>query len=242
MKFWASFPKIYRFQQAKPIRKLMTRIVLACWNRKIWEKLAQKFHVKLFLCFCRQSCPQLGRWLNANLNGQFVIAIWCFDEVRFSSHSSNLPFHRTGRCTWRAGRFPSSWWSFWVMLRIGYHIYPQCQPSLSSWPVKYSGNCNTPDLHSFMKFLTNFHWPWHKKIACKYWILQQTSHQCSHALADCFRLSWHHKIHVCGQLCSQEQLSMKFWASFPRIYGIQQAKQIRKLTIWIGLACWNWII
>ena len=27
---------------------------------------------------------------------------------------------------------------------------------------------------------------------------------------------------------------MKFWASFPRIYGIQQAKQIRKLTIQIG--------
>ena len=40
------------------------------------KKLACKFHVKLFLCFCRKSCPHLGRWLNANLNGQFVIVIW----------------------------------------------------------------------------------------------------------------------------------------------------------------------
>ena len=76
MKFWASFPKIYRFQLAKPIRKLTIQIGLACWNRKIWENLAHKFHVKFFLSFCRKSCPHLGRWLNANLNGQFVIAIW----------------------------------------------------------------------------------------------------------------------------------------------------------------------
>ena len=33
--FWASFPKIYRFQQAKPIRKLTIQIALARWNRKI---------------------------------------------------------------------------------------------------------------------------------------------------------------------------------------------------------------
>ena len=49
-------------------------------------------------------------------------------------------------------------------------------------------------------------------------------------------------IKICGQLWSQEQPSMKFWASFPRIDGIQQAKQICKLTIRIGLACWNWKI
>ena len=76
MKFWASFHQIYGFQQVKLIRKLTIRIGLACWNRKIEEKLAHKFHVKLLLCFCRKSCPHLGRWLNANLNGQFVIAIW----------------------------------------------------------------------------------------------------------------------------------------------------------------------
>ena len=35
MKFLASFPRIYRFQQAKIIRKLRIRIGLACWNRKI---------------------------------------------------------------------------------------------------------------------------------------------------------------------------------------------------------------
>ena len=75
MKFWASFPKIYRFQQAKPIRKLTIPIGLTCWNWKIWEKLAHKFHVKLFLCFCRKSCPHLHRGLNANLNAQLVIAI-----------------------------------------------------------------------------------------------------------------------------------------------------------------------
>ena len=34
------------------------------------------FNVTLFLCFCRKSCPHLGRWLNVDLNGQFVIAIW----------------------------------------------------------------------------------------------------------------------------------------------------------------------
>ena len=28
-----------------------------------------------FLSFCRKSCPHLGRWLNSNLDGQFVIAI-----------------------------------------------------------------------------------------------------------------------------------------------------------------------
>ena len=39
------------------------------------SKNLRKFHVKLFLCFCCKSCPHLGRWLNANLNGQFVIAM-----------------------------------------------------------------------------------------------------------------------------------------------------------------------
>ena len=86
MKFWASFPKIYRFQQAKPILKLTIRISLACLNRKIKENLAHIFHVKLFLCFYRKSRPHLGRWLNANLNGQFVIAIWRID-VRFALYA-----------------------------------------------------------------------------------------------------------------------------------------------------------
>ena len=44
-------------------------------------------------------------------------------------------------------------------------------------------------------------------------------------------------IKICGQLWSQEQPSMKFWASFLWIYGIQQAKQIRKLRY--GLA---WLV
>ena len=61
---------------SKPIRKLTIQIGLACWNWKIKEKIGHKFYVKLFLCFCRKSCPHLGRWLNANLNGHFVIAIW----------------------------------------------------------------------------------------------------------------------------------------------------------------------
>ena len=73
LKFWASFPKIYRFQQAKPILKLTIQIGLAGWNRKISENLANEFHVKLF---CRKSCQHLGRWLNTNVNGQFVIAMW----------------------------------------------------------------------------------------------------------------------------------------------------------------------
>ena len=34
MKFWASFPKIYRFQQAKPIRKWTLQIGLVCCNGK----------------------------------------------------------------------------------------------------------------------------------------------------------------------------------------------------------------
>ena len=80
---WASFPKIYRFQQAKPIRKLTIQIGLVCWNRKIYENLAHKFHVKFFLFFCRKSCPHLGRWLNANLNGQIVIVIWRIRSVVF---------------------------------------------------------------------------------------------------------------------------------------------------------------
>ena len=75
-KFWASFPKIYRFQQARPIRKLTIQICLVYWNRKISENLAHKFHVKFFLFFCRKSFRHLCRWLNANLNGQFVIARW----------------------------------------------------------------------------------------------------------------------------------------------------------------------
>ena len=45
----------------------------------------------------------------------------------------------------------------------------------------------------------------------------------------------------CGQIWSQKQPYMTFWASFPQIYEFQQAKLILKLTIWIGLAwaCWN---
>ena len=42
-----------------------------------------------------------------------------------------------------------------------------------------------------------------------------------------------------GQLWSQELPYMKFWASFPKIYRFQQAKPIHKLTIQMGLACWN---
>ena len=58
------------------------------------------------------------------------------------------------------------------------------------------------------------------------------------------RLSWRHLdcrdvIKICGQLWSQEQPYMTFWASFPQIYRLQQAKQICKLTKQIGLACWN---
>ena len=58
------------------------------------------------------------------------------------------------------------------------------------------------------------------------------------------RLSWRHLdcrdvIKICGQLWSQEKPYMKFWASFPQIYGFQQTKQIRKLTKQIGLTCWN---
>ena len=57
MKFWASFPRIYGIQQAKQIRKLTIPISLTCWNRKIQEKLAHKFHVKLFLCFFQKKLP-----------------------------------------------------------------------------------------------------------------------------------------------------------------------------------------
>ena len=46
-------------------------------------------------------------------------------------------------------------------------------------------------------------------------------------------------IKICGQRWSQEQLFMKFWASFLRIYGFQQAKPIHKVTIRICLAHWN---
>ena len=58
------------------------------------------------------------------------------------------------------------------------------------------------------------------------------------------RLSWRHLdcrdvIKICGQLWSQEQPYMKFWASFPQIYRLQQAKQIRKLMKQKGLACWK---
>ena len=58
------------------------------------------------------------------------------------------------------------------------------------------------------------------------------------------RLSWRHLdcldvIKICGQLWSQEQPYTKFWASFPKIYRFQHAKQIRKLAIQIGLACWK---
>ena len=57
MKFSASFPQIYRFQQAKLIHKLRIRIDLACWNWKIYEKIAHKFHVKLCLCFLSLKLP-----------------------------------------------------------------------------------------------------------------------------------------------------------------------------------------
>ena len=57
MKFSASFPKIYRFQQAKQIRKLSIQIGLASWNRKIYEKLAQKFRVKFFFVRLSQKLP-----------------------------------------------------------------------------------------------------------------------------------------------------------------------------------------
>ena len=89
---------------------------------------------------------------------------------------------------------------------------------------------------------------WHSKMSpVQYGISQLASHQCSRALADCFRLSRRHLdcrdvIKKCGQLWSQEQPYMKFSASFPKIYRFQQAKPIRKLTIQIGLACWNWKI
>ena len=58
------------------------------------------------------------------------------------------------------------------------------------------------------------------------------------------RLSWRHLdcrdvIKICGQLWSQMQPYMKFWASFSKIYRFQKAKPIRKLTIQIGLACLN---
>ena len=44
------------------------------------------------------------------------------------------------------------------------------------------------------------------------------------------RLSWRHLdcrdvIKICGQLWSQEQPYMKFWASFSQIYRLQKAKQ-----------------
>ena len=47
---------LYLFQQAKLIRKLRIRNGLACWNRKISEKLAHK----LCLCFCCKSCQHLS--------------------------------------------------------------------------------------------------------------------------------------------------------------------------------------
>ena len=59
-----------------------------CWSGPIWDLLSWTCHVYgpfefrtslgtsiLRLCFyC--DCPHLGSWLNANLNGQSVIAIW----------------------------------------------------------------------------------------------------------------------------------------------------------------------
>ena len=58
MKFLSSFSNIYRLKQAKPIRKLTMQIGLACWNRKIEENLARKFHVKFFLSsFLSQKLP-----------------------------------------------------------------------------------------------------------------------------------------------------------------------------------------
>ena len=77
----SKFSSDLQIPASKPIGKLTIWIGLASWNWKIQEKLAHKFHVKLFLCFCRKSCPNLGRWLNANLNGQFVIAIWRFEMI-----------------------------------------------------------------------------------------------------------------------------------------------------------------
>ena len=50
-------------------------------------------------------------------------------------------------------------------------------------------------------------------------------HQRSCALANCFRLVFdcHDVIKICGQLWSEEQPYMKFWASSPQIYRFQQA-------------------
>ena len=44
------------------------------------RKPCTQISCKVFLTFCRKSCPHLGRWLNSNLNGQFVIAIWRIQE------------------------------------------------------------------------------------------------------------------------------------------------------------------
>ena len=82
----SKFSLEYGFQQAKLIRKLTIRIGWVCWYRKIVEKLAQKVPLSyLCTCCCRKSCPHLGSWLNANLNGQFVIAIW---RITFHKHGS----------------------------------------------------------------------------------------------------------------------------------------------------------
>ena len=50
----------------------------------------QKLHVKLLLCFGCRCCPHLHRWLNANLNGKFVIAIGCIDFQIISWKSNHL--------------------------------------------------------------------------------------------------------------------------------------------------------
>ena len=71
----------------------------------------------------------------------------------------------------------------------------------------------------------------------QYGISQLTSHQSSRALADCF--DCRDVIKICGQLWSQEQPYMKFWASFSQNYRFKESKLIRKLRIRFGFACWN---
>ena len=98
---------------------------------------------------------------------------------------------------------------------------------------------NTEEIRTQVQFYFRFYcWqPLHTVYDTQYGISQLTSHQCSRTLADCFRLSWRHQ--NMWAIWSQEQPHMKLWASFPKIYRFQQANLIRKLTLWISLACWN---
>ena len=53
----ASFSKIFRFQQAKPIHIVNLRMWLACWIPWIRGKLADQNYMKS--CSCDQSCPHI---------------------------------------------------------------------------------------------------------------------------------------------------------------------------------------